>query len=89
MSIEKAAKLKAGVYQHYKGQHYLVDKVVKHSETEEYMVLYQMLYGDFSWWVRPLTLFTEMVTVEGQTRQRFQWVSTKPKNAELKSTEQK
>ncbi|TBR42842.1 DUF1653 domain-containing protein [Marinomonas agarivorans] len=75
MPSTKAPTLKAGVYRHYKGQHYLVDKIVQHSETDEYMVLYQMLYGDFRWWVRPLDVFLEPAMLEGQPCERFQWVS--------------
>lgn len=54
--------LKKGIYQHYKGQLYQVMNVATHSETEEKLVVYQCLYGDYSIWVRPLTMFTEMIT---------------------------
>ncbi len=54
--------LKKGIYQHYKGQLYQVMNVATHSETEEKLVVYQCLYGDYSIWVRPLSMFTEMIT---------------------------
>lgn len=54
--------LKKGIYQHYKGQLYQVMNVATHSETEEKLVVYQCLYGDYSIWVRPLTMFTETIT---------------------------
>lgn len=54
--------LKKGIYQHYKGQLYQVMNVATHSETEEKLVVYQCLYGDYSIWVRPLTMFTGMIT---------------------------
>ncbi len=67
--------LSPGIYRHYKGQLYQVFKVAHHSETEEALVVYQCLYGDFSWWVRPLSMFTETVEVEGCVMPRFAFVS--------------
>ena len=53
--------LQRGIYQHYKGQIYQVFNVARHSETEEQLVVYQCLYGDYSMWVRPLSMFVETV----------------------------
>lgn len=53
--------LKRGIYQHYKGQLYQVFNVATHSETQEKFVVYQCLYGDYSMWVRPLSMFIETV----------------------------
>ncbi|NLJ50722.1 MAG: DUF1653 domain-containing protein [Alcaligenaceae bacterium] len=67
--------LQAGIYQHYKGQLYQVYRTVRHSETEEVLVYYQCLYGDYSYWVRPLTMFTEQVlNSEGQEVPRFKLI---------------
>jgi hypothetical protein len=64
-----------GAYVHYKnGKHYTVIDVVRHSETEEWMVLYRAEYGDFGLWVRPLTMFMEVVDRDGQQVRRFQLV---------------
>ena len=60
-----------GRYRHYKGKEYRVIGIAKHSETEEPMVVYQCLYGDFSLWVRPLDLFTQPVNIHGQNQPRF------------------
>ena len=64
--------LQRGIYQHYKGQIYQVFHVARHSETEEQLVVYQCLYGDYSMWVRPLSMFVETVELEdGQVIPRF------------------
>jgi hypothetical protein len=60
-----------GKYRHYKGKEYEVLAVATHSETEEKLVVYRLLYGDFSYWVRPLTMFTETVIVDGIEQPRF------------------
>lgn len=66
-----AETLKAGRYRHYKGNLYEVLGVARHSETEEYLVVYRCLYGDFSLWVRPLDMFLGKVDVEGGEMPRF------------------
>lgn len=63
--------LQTGLYRHYKGNQYRVLGFARHSETEEQLVVYQALYGDFGLWVRPLTMFCESVTVDGETVPRF------------------
>lgn len=63
-----------GKYRHYKGQYYHVTGVAKHSETEEFLVVYRTLYGDFQLFVRPLAMFTESVVIDGQTLPRFAFV---------------
>ncbi|MBR6166690.1 DUF1653 domain-containing protein [Candidatus Saccharibacteria bacterium] len=52
------------VYKHFKGDLYLVEDVVTHSETGEKMVLYRQLYGDGGRFVRPYDLFTSEVDHE-------------------------
>ena len=70
-------ELKAGRYRHFKGKEYEVITVAKDSETLEDMVVYRALYGEYGYWVRPLTMFCETVTVEGQTMPRFQYIGVK------------
>ena len=68
-------QLKSGIYQHYKGKLYQVFHVATHSETEEKLVVYKCLYGDYSMWVRPLAMFQETVTLEdGQVVPRFKLI---------------
>lgn len=66
--------VKAGLYRHYKGENYHVFQVAHHSETRESLVVYQCLYGDFSWWVRPLSMFVETVAVGTEIIPRFSFV---------------
>ena len=63
--------LQPGRYRHYKDKLYDVIDVARHSETEELLVVYRCLYGDYSLWVRPLAMFQEAVVVDGQTLPRF------------------
>ena len=70
--------LPAGRYRHYKGPEYQVFFVATHSETEEPLVVYQALYGERGYWVRPLSMFTETVTVDGLERPRFELVAADP-----------
>jgi len=65
---------KPGVYRHYKGPEYLVHAVARHSETDEALVVYQPLYGERGWWVRPLAMFVETVEHEGESVARFSWL---------------
>jgi len=60
-----------GLYEHYKGSRYRVIDRVRHSETDEELVLYRALYGEHGLWVRPLAMFGETVEVDGVSRARF------------------
>lgn len=53
-----------GIYRHYKGALYEVIGVARHSETEESLVTYRALYGDYGLWVRPLAMFIETVNIQ-------------------------
>ncbi|MED5618982.1 DUF1653 domain-containing protein [Ideonella sp. BN130291] len=63
-----------GRYRHYKGQDYEVIALARHSETEEWMVVYRTLYGDFSLWVRPATMFAGTVEIDGVPQPRFAYL---------------
>lgn len=68
--------IEAGRYRHYKGKDYEVIGLATHSETEEKLVVYRCLYGNYDLWVRPLSMFQETVEVDGQTVPRFRLLET-------------
>jgi hypothetical protein len=63
-----------GLYRHYKGKDYSVVGFAKDSESRHLMVLYVPLYGDGGYWVRPLSMFTEQVEVDGKIMPRFKFI---------------
>lgn len=71
-------QIKTGTYRHFKGNEYRVTGTVKHSETEDVLVLYHPLYGSAEnqaqLWVRPLDMFTGMKEVDGELIKRFEWI---------------
>ena len=66
--------MKTGIYEHYKGNRYEVIDTVRHSETEELLVLYRPLYGEQNLWVRPFDMFFENIQVGDATLPRFKYV---------------
>ncbi|MGP5011290.1 DUF1653 domain-containing protein [Psychrobacter glacincola] len=61
-----------GIYRHYKGSLYQVLHTAQHSETQEELVVYRCLYGEYGVWVRPLSMFSATVEVEGKQVPRFE-----------------
>lgn len=71
MSVNQSVK--PGRYRHYKGNHYSVIGVARHSETEQQLVVYRPDYGAGDLWVRPLEMFTGEVLVDGKAVPRFSY----------------
>mgnify|MGYP000437072400 FL=1 len=66
--------VRPGRYRHFKGKEYEVLGVARHSETEEELVVYRALYGDFGLWVRPVSMWNETVERDGKTFRRFTYI---------------
>ena len=67
--------IKPGIYRHFKGGLYEVVGMAKHNETEEELVVYRALYGDYGLWVRPAAMFAETVEIDGEPLPRFSLIN--------------
>ena len=66
---------KGKIFRHFKGDYYLMIDLVKHSETQETLVLYRALYGNCDLFVRPYKMFIEEVPKEKEnpTGQKYRF----------------
>ena len=67
-------EIRPGRYRHFKGKEYEVLYLARHSETEEEMVVYRALYGDCGVWVRPASMWNEIVERDGKRYRRFTYI---------------
>jgi hypothetical protein len=67
-------EIKTGRYRHFKGNEYRVLYLAQHSETLEEMVVYQALYGDMGIWVRPVSMWNEIIERDGLSFRRFEYI---------------
>lgn len=58
-------------YRHYKGHTYELLALGRYEPTQEEVVIYQDLERDHSVWVRPRSVFLEIVDVDGEQTPRF------------------
>jgi len=68
------------IYQHYKGQEYIIVGLAHHSETLEEIVVYKALYnspdfGENAIWVRPKVIFLEYVIINSEKVPRFKKIN--------------
>ena len=63
-----------GVYRHYKGNLYRLLSIGRHSETLEPMAVYEALYGEGGIWVRPMSMWSEPITVGDTVQPRFAYI---------------
>lgn len=74
LELSDEQKWRLGRYRHFKGNDYLVIDFARHSETQEWYVVYQQLYGDGSTWIRPADMFYEIVERDGIQQPRFRYI---------------
>lgn len=67
-------ELKPGIYRHFKGNCYELIGIASHSETLEPMVVYRALYGEQGLWVRPASMWNEIVHKDDYEGPRFQYI---------------
>lgn len=48
-------------YRHFKGNTYKVICIAMHTETKEKLVVYQAMYGEYKYFVRPYDMFIARV----------------------------
>lgn len=65
--------VKPRIYEHYKGNKYQVVAIASHTETLEKMVVYKALYGAGEYWVRPISMWEELIDVGGEKVCRFKY----------------
>lgn len=66
--------VRLGLYQHFKGNRYIVNGVARHSETLEEYVIYTREGNPEDLWIRPATMFLEDVVANGVVVKRFTYL---------------
>ncbi|MCL2547554.1 MAG: DUF1653 domain-containing protein [Symbiobacteriaceae bacterium] len=66
---------KPGIYRHYKGRLYCLVGLAQHSETLELMAVYHSQDNLDDLWVRPVSMWNELVEKDGALIPRFSFVS--------------
>lgn len=68
------SEVKIGRYRHYKGNEYQVLHLAKDSENQNKLIVYQDMQDENKIWVRPQAEFLEQVEVDGETKDRFEFL---------------
>lgn len=73
--MERALPQAGEIYRHFEGKEYKIIALARHTETEEWLVVYQALYGEFGIFARPLSMFMSPVDLKKypQATQQFRF----------------
>lgn len=71
--MKNKSSFNAGKYRSYKGKNYYIYCLARDNSGNQY-VLYQQLYDEKEFWIRPYDLFFETINVAGQDVARFQYI---------------
>ena len=61
------------IWHHFKDKLYEIICLATHTETREQLVCYRALYGDYQYFVRPLTMFLSEVDHEKYPQVSQKW----------------
>lgn len=68
--------MRCGKYRHFKGNLYQVMEIATHTETGEEMVVYYDCNEPSKVWVRPLSMWNEIVKRDRYEGPRFIWIGS-------------
>ena len=73
--VENIKGIETRYFRHFKGGKYKLVAIGQDSETLMPVVIYQALYGDHQFWVRPKEMFFGTVIRDGKEIKRFEEIT--------------
>ncbi len=73
--VENIKNIQTRYFRHFKGGKYKLVAIGQDSETLAQVVIYQALYGEHQFWVRPKDLFFGTVIRDGKEVKRFEEIT--------------
>ena len=75
LPVENIEGAESRYFRHFKGGKYRLVAIGQDSETLAQVVIYQALYGDRKFWVRPAEMFFGTVIRDGKAIKRFEEIT--------------